>query len=101
MNDKIEEAIKSGKLIPFSKIMAETSLEDRAEIYEKARYLRLSMAIRQLRRQLRLTQKDLAAKMKVKREVIARAESGQHNITLETLYRIAEATNKNITIDFQ
>lgn len=101
MTKKIEAAIKSGQLIPFSQIMASYSPEMRQQIYDRARYLRMAMAVRRLRKQLKLTQKELAAKMKVNREVIARAESGQHNVTLETLYRIAEATNRNISIDFK
>lgn len=100
MNSKIKAAIKNGQLIPFSQIMAETSPEDRAWIYERARYLQTAAAIRRLRRKLNLTQKELAEKMQVKREIIARAESGQHNVTLETLYRIADATGKSISIDF-
>lgn len=101
MTDNINKLIKSGKLIPFEDYLKKFSLEDQAWIKERARYLQTAMAIRHLRRQLKLTQKELADRMHVKREVIARAESGQHNVTLETLYRIGEATNRQVTINFQ
>lgn len=97
---KIDQAIKSGKLIPLSKLLAEFSPDEQAEIKERSRYIQASMAIRRIRKTLKLTQQELATKMNVKREVIARAESGKHNVTLETLYHIAEATNHHLDIHF-
>ena len=100
MMNKIDQAIQSGKLIPLSQIMNEFSPTEQEEIKERSRYIQASMAIRHIRKTLKLTQQELAAKMNVKREVIARAESGKHNVTLETLYHIAEATNHQLDIHF-
>ena len=60
-----------------------------------------AMELRKMRRKLRLSQAQLARKMNVKREFISRIESGRQNITLETLYRIAEATGKKFEIQFK
>jgi len=38
--------------------------------------------------------------MKVKREFITRIESGEQNITIETLNRVAEATGKEFEFHF-
>jgi len=59
------------------------------------------MAVRQLRSQLKLTQQELAKKLNKKREFISRVESGKQNITLDTLYHIAEVTNKEIFFQFK
>ena len=101
MNDKIKAAIKKGDLIPYEKIFDSYSKKDQRDILRQARYLRMAMALRKLRRQLKISQAKLANKMQVKREYIARAESGQQNVTLETLYRIAEATGKDFQFQFK
>jgi len=101
MNDKIKAAIKQGDLIPYEKIFARYSKKHQKEVLKRARYLRVAMALRNLRRQLKISQAKLAKKMQVKREYIARAESGQQNVTLETLYRIAEATGKDFHFQFK
>ncbi len=100
MISKIEKAIKSGKLIPLSKLMEEFSPEAQERIHERSRYMQAAMTIRQMRKSLKLSQTALASKMNIKREVIARAESGRHNVTLETLYHIAEATGHRLDIKF-
>ena len=59
------------------------------------------MELKKLRKQLKISQKELARKMKVKREFITRIESGEQNITIETLHRIAEATGKEFEFYFR
>ncbi|OGD90157.1 hypothetical protein A2W45_00800 [Candidatus Curtissbacteria bacterium RIFCSPHIGHO2_12_41_11] len=59
------------------------------------------MELKKLRKQLRISQNELARKMKVKREYITRIESGEQNITIETLNRIAEATGKEFEFHFK
>ncbi|MBU1323587.1 helix-turn-helix transcriptional regulator, partial [Patescibacteria group bacterium] len=88
MNKKIKEALKNGDLIDFDELFKSYSKKHQAEINKRVRYLKMAMALRNLRRQLKISQAKLAKKMQVKREYIARAESGQQNVTLETLYRI-------------
>lgn len=101
MNDKIKAAIKRGDLIDYDEIFARYPKKRQAEILKQARYLRIAMALRKLRRQLKFSQAKLAQKMQVKREYVARVESGQQNITLETLYRIAEGTGKDFDFQFK
>jgi DNA-binding XRE family transcriptional regulator len=101
MNDKIKAALKRGDLIDYDDIFASYSKKRQAEILRQVRYLKIAMAMRKLRRKLKFSQAKLAKKMQVKREYIARAESGQQNVTLETLYRIAEATGKDFQFQFK
>ena len=98
--EKIQKAIDRGELIPHEKIMASYSIEKKERILERARYLRFAMQLRELRKQKKLSQAALARKMRVKREFISRIESGRQNMTLETLYRIAEVTGKELQVSF-
>lgn len=99
--EKIKEAIKKGRLIPYRKIFESHSKAEQARIKERSRYLIAAMELRKLRKKLKLSQAELARKMDVKREFISRIESGQQNITLETLYRLADATGKKFEIQFK
>lgn len=101
MNKKIQQALNKGELLDFDKLFANYSKKRREKILRKARYLKVAVALRKLRKQLRLSQEKLAEKMNVEREFISRIESGRQNITLETLYRIAEATKKKLTFRFR
>lgn len=102
MNEKkIKQAIKEGKLLEWDKIFASYPKERQKKILKGARYIRAAMRLRRLRKRLKLSQEELAEKMDVKREFIARIESGQQNVTLETLYRIAEATGKEFEFHFK
>lgn len=98
---KIKEAIAKGDLIPYEKVMASFSKKEQEKIYRRAKYIQAAMALRKLRRALRLSQEKLARKMKVKREFVSRIESGEQNVTLETLYKIAEATDKKFYFSFR
>lgn len=101
MNRKMQQAIKSGKLIKFKDILNKLPFKQSEEIEQRARYIKTAMAVRELRKKLRLTQQELADKMNIKRELISRVESGRQNITLETLQQIAEATDKNLVFQFK
>ena len=101
MNKKIEKAIKKGDLIPFKTIFNSYSKKRQDRINRKARYILIAMELRKLRKSLKLSQQKLAKKMNVKREFIARAESGRQNITLESLYRIAESVGKDFHFEFK
>lgn len=98
---KIRDALREGRLIPFEKIYRSYSERDRQEIDRRAKYIMARMEIRKLRRQKGLTQEKLARKMGVKRELISRIESGRQNITLETLFKIAEAVGKEFKFSFK
>lgn len=100
MNKKIKKAIKKGELISYDKIFASYSKKRQKKILNEARYLKVLIALKKLRSEQKLSQQKLAAKMKVKKEYISRIESGRQNITLETFFKIAEATNTEFKFDF-
>jgi len=101
MNRKIKQAVKRGELVDYTDLFASYSKKRQQEILKRARYLKAAMELKKLRKQLRISQNELARKMKVKREYITRIESGKQNITIETLNRIAEATGKEFEFHFK
>lgn len=102
MNEKkIKKALKEGKLLDWNKVFENYSQERQARILRGVRYLKTAMVLRKLRKELKISQKGLARKMNVKREFITRIESGEQNITIETLNRIAEATGKEFEFHFK
>lgn len=101
MKYKIEEAIKKGLLISHEDVMKSFSKKDREYIKEKSKYLSAQMEIRRLRKEKNISQTQLAKKMNVKREFISRIESGNQNITLATLLKIATATGKEFKFSFE
>lgn len=101
MNSKIKEALKRGDLISYDNLFARYPKKRQQEILKRARYLKAAMELRKLRKELKISQEELAQKMKVKREFIARIESGEQNITIETLNRVAEATGKEFELHFK
>ena len=52
---------------------------------------RLPMRLKQVRAKRKLSQADLAAKVGLSREYIARLETGHHDPPLSTLMRLAKA----------
>src|SRR3990167_5108200 len=101
MNRKINQAVKRGDLVDYANLFASYSAKRQQEILKRARYLKAAMELKKLRKQLKISQNELARKMKVKREFISRIESGEQNITIETLNRIAEATGKEFEFHFR
>jgi len=101
MNRKIKQAVKRGELVDYTDLFASYSKKRQQEILKRARYLKAAMELKKLRKQLKISQNELARKMKVKREYITRIESGEQNITIETLNRIAEATGKEFEFRFK
>lgn len=101
MNRRINQAIRRGNLINYADLFASYSKNRQQEILKRARYLKAAMELKKLRKELKISQNELAHKMKVKREFITRIESGEQNITIETLNRIAEATGKEFEFHFR
>ena len=101
MNNKIKTALRVGDLIDFGKLFATHDDRRKKQILTKARYLQAAIELRKLRQKMKLTQAELAKKMQVEREFVTRIESGRQNITLDTCYRIAEATNRDFIFGFK
>ena len=100
MNRKINQAVKRGDLVNYADFFAGYPEKRQQEILKRARYLKAAMELKKLRKELKISQEELARKMKVKREFITRIESGEQNITIETLNRVAEATGKEFEFHF-
>jgi len=101
MNRKINQAVKRGDLIAYTDLFSSYPKKRQQEILKKARYLKAAMELKKLRKELKMSQEALARKMKVKREFITRIESGEQNVTIETLNRVAEATGKEFEFHFR
>lgn len=101
MSNKIDEAVKRGDLVVYGDLFANYSQKRQQEILKRVRYLKAAMELKKLRKELKISQEELARKMKVKREFITRIESGEKNITIETLNRVAEATGKEFEFHFK
>lgn len=99
--NKVRKAEKEGKLISFEDVLKNYSKKDREDVEERARYYMARSEIRKVRNEAKLTQKELAEKMRVKREFVSRIESGNQNITLQTLIRIAIALGKEFKFKFE
>jgi DNA-binding XRE family transcriptional regulator len=101
MNNKIKQAIKEGKLIDYDKLFDSYPKEYQSKVEARAKYIMAKMEITKLRKNRGLSQQELANKMGVKREFISRIESGNQNITLETLFKIAKAMGKEFKFSFE
>ena len=97
---KIKKAFEEGRLVNYNEIFSSYPKKIQERIKSRARYLMVAMELIKLRKTKKLSQGELADKMKVKREFISRLESGEQNITLETLYKVAEATGKKFETRF-
>ena len=98
---KIQAAIDRGDLITHEEVMKSFSKEQRKRIEQKTQYLIAAMELRRLRKEAKISQERLAKKMDVKREFVSRLESGNQNITLGTLHRIARALGKEFHFAFK
>lgn len=65
---------------------------------EEINRIRLAKRIREIRKLKKLTQTDVALKAHMPQSVIARIESGEHSISLDTLNRIAHALGKEVAL---
>ena len=101
MNNKIKQALKDGRLIDYDKRFEGFSEEKQQRIKDEAKFIMAKMEIIKVRRSSKLSQSALAKKMNVKREFISRIESGNQNITLATLLKIATATGKEFKFSFE
>ena len=76
--NKISKAVKRGDLITYGDLFAGYSKKRQQEILKRARYLKTAMELKKLRKELDISQEELAHKMKVKGNLSQglKAESG-------------------------
>ncbi len=89
------------KLIKLQDAISQLPLKQQKQVAQRSRFIQIAIMIKNLRKELDLAQNDLARQIGKKREFIARIESGRQNVTIETLYHIAEATNKKVFLEFK
>lgn len=63
--------------------------------------LEIGYKIHQVRRERKLTQSDLAKKVNTTQSVIARIETGDQNLTTDTLNQIARALGKKLEVELK
>jgi DNA-binding XRE family transcriptional regulator len=64
--------------------------EKRDDFEKKAQYFIISEALKEARREAKMTQEQLATKIGTKKSYISRLENGKCDIQLSTLYKIFE-----------
>ena len=67
-------------------------------LQEERELLAIAIAIAEARQKKKITQVQLAKKTGMPQSQIARLESGSHNTTLATLYRVARALDLQVRI---
>lgn len=98
--DKWPTSINDIKWITFEEFLAESmKRKGFREAYEKEQERRvLARQIRETRTKKHLTQQSIAKKAAMPQSVIARLESGDHGVSLDTLSRVAHALGKRVEI---
>ena len=86
----------------FEKHLAQQLKDPKFKKYydEYGKQLEIAYQILQLRKQMRISQAELAKRIGTKQSNIARMESGQQNLTTEMLQKIAAAFNRDLKVEF-
>jgi DNA-binding XRE family transcriptional regulator len=63
--------------------------------------LRVGLIVKELRQKNRLTQEELARKIKTTKSAISRLENSSGGARLETLEKVAQAFGKELVIEFR
>ncbi len=64
----------------------------------ESKRLELALKLVSMRKEAKLSQKELAKRLKTKQSAISRIERGLANITIDMLYKYAEACNMSIDL---
>ena len=96
--------IDISKLIDAETVLTEKygapGSESRREFDEKAHAYYYGVILRDRRKELKMTQKELAEKVRTARSYIARVERGETDMQLSSFLRIANALRINFTPTF-
>ncbi|KKW17285.1 MAG: putative transcriptional regulator [Candidatus Magasanikbacteria bacterium GW2011_GWA2_50_22] len=65
---------------------------------EESARIKLAARIRETRIAKKMTQEDVAEKASMQQSVIARLESGEHGVSVDTLSKVANALGKQIAL---
>lgn len=100
---KFKEKTKKIKLLSFDDVLNK-ELKDpefRKGFELEKKKLELSLEIAKLRQEQKISQARLAEIVGMKQSSIGRIEAGEQNLTIATLFNIANALKKELVIDFR
>lgn len=96
---KIKITKKDLKFYTFDQVFQDRNTKEFRGAYEReGTRLALVKKIRETREKKHLTQQAVAKKASMPQSVIARLESGDHGVSLDTLSRVAHALGKRVEI---
>lgn len=75
--------------------------EDWQMVAREKKYYKLVTSLRKRRKEIGLTQNQLAMKANLPRATIVRVESGTRNATLDTLMQMANSLGREVVISLQ
>jgi len=87
--------------ISYDQFFSDLTPEEQEWVEKEARYYILLQDIRKERKAKGLTQQQLATKVHMPRTMITKIESGNRNVTLDTLMQIAQAMGKSLTVGLE
>jgi len=88
------------KIVTFKEFNLDLTVDDIKEIEAEKKYYQMVVELRKVREELGLTQENLAKKSNLPRTTISKIESGNRNVTLETLMSLAKGMNRTLTLKF-
>lgn len=91
----------SAAFTPLNDYINEQSEEFKNDLNVLEAQGKLAVMISNARKEIGLTQQQLAEKLNIKRAGITRIESGDQNLSFKTLYKIAEALGKKVKITIE
>jgi ribosome-binding protein aMBF1 (putative translation factor) len=86
------------KIYSFSDVFKKKTTEFNRGYREESARIELAHKIKSERESQKLTQKVVAKRASMPQSVIARLESGEHGISVDTLGRVATALGKQIAL---
>ena len=95
---KIPKQKSQLKLYTLEQVFRKRSRAFERGYAEESARIALARKIREERDKRRLTQTAVARKAHMPQSVIARIESGEHSVSVDTLARVAHALGKKVTI---
>jgi ribosome-binding protein aMBF1 (putative translation factor) len=87
--------------ISYEQFFSDLTPEEQEWVEREARYYILLQDIRKQRKAKGLTQQQLATKVNMPRTMITKIESGNRNVTVDTLMQIAQAMGKKLVVGLE
>lgn len=93
---------KEKKTVDFQEYLARQLRDQSVRKYydEYGKQLEIAYQILQLRKQQKMSQMELARRLKTKQSNVARMEAGQQNFTTDTLQKVADIFNRRLKVEF-